>query len=111
VGRRPRDVRAVSRRTVRNLALHRQGQRRLRFGAAGSLAVLLVWIYYSSQIVLFGAEFTRVYANAYGSHIVVADNAIPVPETPLARQAMEKKIKDGDMPNVAPEAVPVRPGR
>jgi membrane protein len=32
-------------------------------GAGGFLVVLLVWIYYSSQIVLFGAEFTHVYAN------------------------------------------------
>jgi membrane protein len=64
------------------------------FGAAGSLAVLLVWVYYSSQIVLFGAEFTRVFANEYGSRVVPDDNAIPVPETPLARLAMEKKLKE-----------------
>lgn len=40
------------------------------FGAAGSLAVILVWIYYSAQILFFGAEFTQVYANNYGSKIV-----------------------------------------
>jgi membrane protein len=33
------------------------------YGAAGSLIVLLVWVYYSAQIVFFGAEFTHVYAN------------------------------------------------
>jgi membrane protein len=81
------------------------------FGAAGSLAVLLVWIYYSSQIVLFGAEFTRVYANEYGTRVVASDNAIPVPETPLARLAMEKKIKNGEEPVVAPGTAPVRPGQ
>jgi len=32
------------------------------FGAAGSLVVLLVWIYYSAQIFLMGAEFTRIYS-------------------------------------------------
>ena len=37
------------------------------FGAAGSLAVLLVWIYYSTQVFLMGAEFTWVYANEFGS--------------------------------------------
>jgi membrane protein len=37
------------------------------FGAAGSLAVLLAWVYYSAQIFLFGAEFTWVYAHAFGS--------------------------------------------
>ena len=40
------------------------------FGAAGSLVLLLLWIYYSVQILLFGAEFTQVYANNYGSKIV-----------------------------------------
>jgi len=37
------------------------------FGAAGSLAVLLLWVYYSAQIFLLGAEFTWVYAHRYGS--------------------------------------------
>ena len=37
------------------------------FGAAGSLAVLLVWVYYSTQVFLMGAEFTWVYANMYGT--------------------------------------------
>lgn len=35
------------------------------YGAAGSLVVLLVWVYYSSQILFFGAEFTQVYANHF----------------------------------------------
>jgi membrane protein len=37
------------------------------YGAAGSLLVVLLWIYYSSLILLFGAEFTHVYAEAHGS--------------------------------------------
>jgi membrane protein len=37
------------------------------FGAAGSLVVLLLWVYYSAQIFLFGAEFTAAYSHAYGS--------------------------------------------
>ena len=37
------------------------------FGAAGSLVVVLVWVYYSAQIFLLGAEFTWVYAHAHGS--------------------------------------------
>ncbi|RZL01668.1 MAG: YihY/virulence factor BrkB family protein [Rubrivivax sp.] len=37
------------------------------FGAAGSLVVLLVWVYYSAQIFLIGAEFTWVYSHAFGS--------------------------------------------
>lgn len=39
------------------------------YGAAGSLVLILLWIYYSAQIVLFGAEFTQVYARQYGSRI------------------------------------------
>jgi membrane protein len=39
------------------------------YGAAGSLVILLVWIYWSAQILFFGAEFTQVYANAHGSRI------------------------------------------
>lgn len=51
------------------------------FGAAGSLVVLLAWVYYSAQIFLFGAEFTRVFALRYGSLArmkkAVADNPLP----------------------------------
>jgi membrane protein len=37
------------------------------YGAAGSLVVVLLWIYYSSQLLFFGAEFAHVYAKRYGS--------------------------------------------
>jgi membrane protein len=39
------------------------------YGAAGSLVIILMWVYYSSQILFFGAEFTRVYATKCGSHL------------------------------------------
>jgi membrane protein len=39
------------------------------YGAAASLVVILLWVYYSAQILFFGAEFTRVYAKTYGSCI------------------------------------------
>lgn len=45
------------------------------YGAAGSFVVLLLWIYYSAQILLFGAEFTQVYANRFGSKIRPDDHA------------------------------------
>ena len=38
------------------------------YGAAASLVIVLLWIYYSAQIFLFGAEFSRAYARRYGSH-------------------------------------------
>ena len=37
------------------------------YGAAGSLVALVAWVYYSAQIFFFGAEFTRVYADQFGS--------------------------------------------
>lgn len=39
------------------------------YGAAGSIVILLFWIYYSAQIILYGAEFTWVYANRHGQSI------------------------------------------
>jgi membrane protein len=53
------------------------------FGAAGSLAVLMVWVYYSAQIFLYGAEFTWVYANAYGSRAGKAKAVEEKPATAL----------------------------
>jgi membrane protein len=50
------------------------------YGAAGSLVVVLLWIYYSSQILFLGAEFTQVYATHYGSQIKPSKHAVPVVE-------------------------------
>ena len=64
------------------------------FGAAGSLIVLLVWIYYSGQILFFGAEFTQVYADKYGSRIVPAKNAEKVTEADRQNQGIPHKKED-----------------
>jgi membrane protein len=50
------------------------------FGAAGSLVVVMVWVYYSAQIFLLGAEFTRVYAHAQGSRQGRAMPAVARPD-------------------------------
>jgi membrane protein len=42
---------------------------RSAYGAASSLVIILMWVYYSAQIFLLGAEFTQVYANRYGSQV------------------------------------------
>lgn len=63
------------------------------FGAAGSLAVLLIWVYYSSQIVLFGAAFTRVYAERFGSHVAPDKDAVPAPSEPEARISAEQALE------------------
>jgi membrane protein len=49
------------------------------FGAAGSLALLLVWIYYSSMILLFGAEFTQVWAEQRGAGVTPERGAVRAP--------------------------------
>ena len=61
------------------------------FGAASSFVVLLVWIYYSAQIFLFGAEFTQVYANQYGSLVKPTPNAEFVTEEARAQQGAPHK--------------------
>jgi membrane protein len=55
------------------------------YGAAGSIIVILVWIYYTSAILYIGAEFTQVYAEAIGSHIEPADYAVSVQQTEVER--------------------------
>lgn len=45
------------------------------YGAAGSLMVMLIWIYYSAQIFFFGAEYTQVYASTYGKGVIPDEKA------------------------------------
>lgn len=60
------------------------------YGAAGSLVIVLVWVYYSAQILLFGAEFTQVYANRVGASIVPSEHAVVEDR---------EKAKDSDAPS------------
>jgi membrane protein len=62
------------------------------YGAAGSLVVIVVWVYYSAQILLFGAEFTKVWTRRRGSGFKV-DKRIAKPVTAEARaeQGLEPK--------------------
>jgi len=73
------------------------------FGAAASTIIILIWVYYSAQILFFGAEFTQVYANSYGSRIVPEEHAEPLTE--------EKRLQEG-MPRKqgAPQAQTGQPG-
>ncbi len=48
------------------------------YGAAGSVVLLLLWVYYASAILLFGAEFTRIYAHETGHEIKPVQNAVSV---------------------------------
>ncbi|HSN85991.1 MAG TPA: YihY/virulence factor BrkB family protein [Thermoanaerobaculia bacterium] len=60
------------------------------YGAAGSLVILLLWIYYSTQILFFGAEITQVYARRYGSGIVPSEHAVPVKEVKIEEPEKER---------------------
>jgi membrane protein len=60
------------------------------FGAASSLVVIVVWIFYSAQILLFGAEFTKVYARKRGARIVPADNAVRLTATARVQQGIPR---------------------
>lgn len=66
------------------------------YGAAGSLIIILLWVYYSAQILLLGAEFTQVYANRYGSSLQPERGAIPLAQAAQLRQ--NKADKPGDTP-------------
>lgn len=48
------------------------------YGAAGSIVVILLWVFYSAQIILFGAEFTQVYSKHRGSGLRPSKHAVPI---------------------------------
>ncbi len=66
------------------------------YGAAGSLVVLLIWIYYSSLIFFMGAEFTQVYSRFKGDPVKPAEHAIPAdsPEALAMKPHVEKTVRD-----------------
>jgi membrane protein len=71
-------------------------------GAAGSLIVLLLWFYYSSQIFMYGAEFTYMYATRYGSKITPADYTAAVNKTLTAQDDAQEETGEP-----APEGTPL----
>ena len=59
------------------------------YGAAGSLVIILMWTYYSSQTLFFGAEFIRAYAKSYDPQpIVPTEQAVALTNVELAKQGM-----------------------
>lgn len=66
------------------------------FGAAGSLTAILVWIYYSAQILLFGAEFTEVWARHHGVYIRPDKNAVWKNPLQAKREAERANLEFND---------------
>ncbi len=66
------------------------------FGAAGSLIVILVWVYYTAAILYMGAEFTQVYAEYKGHDIEPADYAVHIEQTEIEKDvvALPKKHEE-----------------
>ena len=80
------------------------------FGAAGSLVVVLVWIYYSAQILFLGAELTQVYARRFGIGVVPAADALPVTEEARREQGLAPALEASATPTAPqPIAAPPRP--
>jgi membrane protein len=67
------------------------------YGAAGSIVALVIWVFYSAQVMLVGAEFTEAYARRYGSKITPDDHAVPLEKMESAKFATK---------SAAPSAVP-----
>lgn len=66
------------------------------YGAAGSIMIIMVWIYYSSIILYLGAEFTKVYAKLYGGKILPNEYAvwIKTEEIQVANPVLKNKVLD-----------------
>ena len=69
------------------------------YGAAGSILIILLWVYYSAQILLLGAEFTQVYAKKFGSKSRPDEDAIPLTPEMRARQGIPRPetVKTNDI--------------
>lgn len=78
------------------------------FGAAGSVVILLLWVYYASCILLFGAEFTQVYARETGNRIQPAPNAVRVTSAERAQQGLVPPGDIGAPQPPIPLVIPVR---
>jgi membrane protein len=72
------------------------------YGAAGSLVVVLLWVYYSAQILLFGAQFTQIYSNRYGSHIEPSASAEVVAPKEVAVQQRRPPERKANEPLMTP---------
>lgn len=74
----------------------RKSNVRSTYGAAGSLVILLLWVYYSAIILYFGAEFTKAFGLKYGSSIHPDDYAVTAKtiEVEAGKRSVREKEKE-----------------
>jgi membrane protein len=81
------------------------------YGAAGSLVILLLWVYYSSLILYFGAEFTKAYAANYGGRIYPNHYAVWVKQVEVEQEGGSLQSADIKKENVKPDGSPADPDK
>jgi membrane protein len=75
------------------------------YGAAGSVIIILMWVYYASVILFFGAEFTQVYARQTGTVVEPSEFAVPVTQAERAEQGM---ASHAPLPHRRPDGAPLK---
>jgi membrane protein len=70
------------------------------YGTAGSIIIILVWIYYTAAILYIGAEFTQVYAEAQGSRIEPAPYAVVIRQTEYESKMSEMPLQNPELKGV-----------
>jgi membrane protein len=78
------------------------------YGAAGSIVVLITWVYYSAQILFFGAEFTQVWTHRRGAGAEPAENAEPLKAEDRLAQGLSPKQKPAPAAQFRPNPRPER---
>jgi membrane protein len=78
------------------------------FGAAGSIVVLLLWVYYSAQIMFFGAELTQAYAKLNGVKIIPKEHARLDEENTNKDESPTRGKSSSQSPSPSPAATPER---
>jgi len=67
------------------------------YGTAGSIIIILLWIYYSSAILYLGAEFTQIYIEMYGGRIEPADYAVHIKQTEVEEEVNKLPLQHADV--------------
>lgn len=81
------------------------------YGAAGSLVILLLWVYYSSVILYFGAEFTKAYAAEFGHRIYPNHYAVWIKQVEVEQESGSLQQQDLKKETVKEDGTPADPDK